>query len=143
MKIKKNRKIKKGLTIWLKSIELGLIDSENNAVCLNIPIKSIYMLNIDGITSSIGYASNGDKEFSKQLSFKKLDLKLNSTNNKDIILGNPFIISMIVYLDNNTKIFYDVPYKPSNDESRRNALQEVKEEKFNDNDIVRILINDK
>lgn len=127
----------------IKSIELGLLDNKDNAVNLNIPVKSIYMLNIAGITSSIGYTAGEDKDFSEQLTFKELDLRLYSTNNKGIIMSNPFIISMTVYLDDDTKIFYDVPYKPSTDESGINILQEVKEEKFDNKDIVRLRIIDK
>ena len=58
-------------------------------------------------------------------------------------MSNPFIISMTIYLDDDTKIFYDVPYKPSTDESGINILQEVKEEKFDNKDIVRLRIIDK
>lgn len=101
------------------------------------------MLNIAGITSSIGYAAGEDKDFSEQLTFKELDLRLYSTNNKGIIMSNPFIISMTIYLDDDTKIFYDVPYKPPTDESGINILQEVKEEKFDNKDIVRLRIIDK
>ena len=126
----------------IKSIELGLLDNKDNAVSLNIPVKSIYMLNIAGITSSIGYADGGNKEFDELLSFKELDLKLYSTKNKDIILNNPFIICLIIYLDDNTKIFYDVPYQPDN-ESGKNILQEVTEEVFDGKDIIRLKITDR
>ena len=126
----------------IKSIELGLIDNDNIAVNLNIPIKSIYMLNISGITSSIGYADGENKEIDELLSFRELDLKLYSTKSKDIILNNPFIICLIIYLDDNTKIFYDVPYQPDN-ESGTNILQEVTEEVFDDKDIIRLKITDR
>ena len=128
----------------IKSIDLGMIDDNANAISLNIPIASIYSLHIAGITSSVAYMDGSDgKEFDEQLSFNELELSLykNSIGER-LLLKNPFIISLILYLDDDTEIFYDVPYKPSNDESGTNILQSIIEEKLDGKDIIRILIND-
>ena len=83
-----------------------------------------------------------DKDFKEQLSFNELELSLyKSFNGEKILLHNPFILSLTVYLDDDTKIFYDVPYKTSNDKIETNILQDIVEVNIYGKDVIRILIN--
>lgn len=126
----------------IKSIDLVIIDNDNNAITLTIPITSIYSLHIAGITSSIGYIDGSDdKEFDELLSFNELELSFyKSLNGEKILLNNPFISFLILYLDDDTEIFYDVPYKPSNDDNGTNIFQKVYEDNMDGKDVIRIII---
>ena len=68
--------------ILTKSIDLWLINSNEERIILNIPFSNIYVLELEDISTTIGHNSKG--EFMKFLTCKKLNLQLYKSKLKEI-----------------------------------------------------------
>ena len=120
--------------ILTKSIDLWLINSNEERIILNIPFSNIYVLELEDISTTIGHNSKG--EFMEFLVCKKLNLQLYKsklTSKEYRQLHDYDILSVTLNLNDNTSKSYNVVWNFSNN---RNNLEIIKEEK----DILKIFV---
>ncbi len=115
-----------GKTIVTKSINLWLIDANDNKITLTIPFANIYVLELENITTTVGHNSKG--EFMEFLICNNLNLKLYKeklTDEEYTALYSHDILSITLNFNNNTSKSYNVIWKFVNN---RNSLQVVDED---------------
>ncbi len=120
--------------IITKSIDLWLINSNEERITFNIPFSNIYVLELEDISTTVGHNSQG--EFMEFLVCKKLNLclyksKLSAKEYKQLFDYD--ILSVTLNLSDNTSKSYNVVWDLNNN---RNTLQFIKEEK----DILKIFV---
>lgn len=120
-----------------KSIKLSYINEKDELLDITLPITSVYVLEIEDITTTIGH--NKDMEVLEFLKCGCLNLKLykKKVDSKLIsILEKYMILSITLNFDDDTTKSYNVPWYYSSD-NIKNALQMISVDK----DIINILID--
>ena len=120
--------------IITKSIDLWLINSNEEKITIHIPFSNIYVLELEDVSTTVGHNSKG--EFMEFLICKKLNLRLykNKLTSKEYQqLFDYDILSITLNLSDNTSKSYNVVWNSNNN---RNDLQFIKVEK----DIVKIFV---
>ena len=117
------------------SITLTLIEKKDKLLNIEIPFDKIYVLEIEGITTTIGHNENG--EFMEFLHCSTLNLKVYKNKIKSELLQQikeKSILSITLNFNDNSCKSYNVPW--SSDDFVNNKLQNIKEE----DDIIKIII---
>ena len=110
----------------IKSIKLSIYYKNNRIDHIDIPISSIKIFEINGISSSLIYIDNGRYDLIDTCRGLELELSTKYLDNNVVkkLLSNINIYTVNLIFNNNDKIYYNLPYYSKN--GFNNNLQSIK-----------------